>query len=187
MFYSLYWKPGKVVRKFTAYMGAVCSIPVFIITRWLTLIYKHIQTQVLLRAPYGSCLCSLCHNTVPLSVYEFIPCWRYRALKVTAILDTTTDRQRRLLDVTRTFVWGDKRCDVIVPDPLRCCQSDSSVQHATASYLSHCLGRVDLNIVFLKLHANVLTNPYFLSKFFYSPTDTQLNCLKNNFKIYMKV
>jgi hypothetical protein len=25
-----------------------------------------------------------------------------------------------------------------------------------------------------------------LSKFFYSPTDAQLNCLKNNFKIYIK-
>jgi hypothetical protein len=25
-----------------------------------------------------------------------------------------------------------------------------------------------------------------LSKFFYSPTDTQVNCLKNNFKIYIK-
>jgi len=25
-----------------------------------------------------------------------------------------------------------------------------------------------------------------LSKFFYSPTDAQMNCLKNNFKIYTK-
>jgi hypothetical protein len=25
------------------------------------------------------------------------------------------------------------------------------------------------------------------SKFFYSPTDAQLNCLKNNFKIYVKI
>jgi len=26
-----------------------------------------------------------------------------------------------------------------------------------------------------------------LSKFFYSPTDAQVNCLKNNFKIYIKI
>jgi hypothetical protein len=26
-----------------------------------------------------------------------------------------------------------------------------------------------------------------LSKFFYPPTDAQLNCLKNNFKIYIKI
>jgi len=26
-----------------------------------------------------------------------------------------------------------------------------------------------------------------LSKFFYSPTDAQVNCLKNNFKIYTKI
>jgi len=26
-----------------------------------------------------------------------------------------------------------------------------------------------------------------LSKFFYSPTDAQANCLKNNFKIYIKI
>ena len=26
-----------------------------------------------------------------------------------------------------------------------------------------------------------------LSKFFYSPTDAQVNCLKNNLKIYIKV
>jgi hypothetical protein len=26
-----------------------------------------------------------------------------------------------------------------------------------------------------------------LSTFFYSPTDAQLNCLKNNFKIYIKI
>jgi hypothetical protein len=25
------------------------------------------------------------------------------------------------------------------------------------------------------------------SKFFYSPTDAQVNCLKNNFKIYIKI
>ena len=25
-----------------------------------------------------------------------------------------------------------------------------------------------------------------VSKFFYSPTDAQVNCLKNNFKIYIK-
>jgi hypothetical protein len=28
---------------------------------------------------------------------------------------------------------------------------------------------------------------HFLSKFFYSPTDAQVNCLKNNFKIYIKI
>jgi hypothetical protein len=27
----------------------------------------------------------------------------------------------------------------------------------------------------------------FLSTFFYLPTDAQLNCLKNNFKIYIKI
>jgi hypothetical protein len=26
-----------------------------------------------------------------------------------------------------------------------------------------------------------------LSKFFYSPADAQVNCLKNNFKIYIKI
>jgi len=26
-----------------------------------------------------------------------------------------------------------------------------------------------------------------LSKFFYSPTDAQVNCIKNSFKIYMKI
>ena len=26
-----------------------------------------------------------------------------------------------------------------------------------------------------------------LSKFFYSPTDAQVSCLKNNFKIYIKI
>jgi hypothetical protein len=26
-----------------------------------------------------------------------------------------------------------------------------------------------------------------LSKFFYSPTDAQVNCLKNNFKTYIKI
>jgi hypothetical protein len=26
-----------------------------------------------------------------------------------------------------------------------------------------------------------------LSKFFYSPTDVQVNCLKNDFKIYIKI
>jgi hypothetical protein len=26
-----------------------------------------------------------------------------------------------------------------------------------------------------------------LSELFYSPTDAQLNCLKNNFKIYIKI
>jgi hypothetical protein len=26
-----------------------------------------------------------------------------------------------------------------------------------------------------------------LSKFFYSPTDAQVNCLKNNFKIYITI
>jgi hypothetical protein len=26
-----------------------------------------------------------------------------------------------------------------------------------------------------------------LSKFFYSPTDAQVNCLKNNFKIYIEI
>jgi hypothetical protein len=28
---------------------------------------------------------------------------------------------------------------------------------------------------------------FLLSKFFYSPTDAQVNCLKNNFKIYIKI
>jgi hypothetical protein len=29
--------------------------------------------------------------------------------------------------------------------------------------------------------------PRKFSKFFHSPTDTQMNCLKNNFKIYIKI
>jgi hypothetical protein len=34
------------------------------------------------------------------------------------------------------------------------------------------------------LHTNITS---VLSKFFYSPTDAQVNCLKNNFKIYIKI
>jgi hypothetical protein len=31
------------------------------------------------------------------------------------------------------------------------------------------------------------TEHYLVSKFFNSPTDAQVNCLKNNFKIYIKI
>ena len=34
------------------------------------------------------------------------------------------------------------------------------------------------------MHFEILT---YLSKFFHSQTDSQVNCLKNNFKIYIKI
>jgi uncharacterized membrane protein len=34
---------------------------------------------------------------------------------------------------------------------------------------------------------NAVANTVMLSKFFYLPTDAQLNCLKNNFKFYIKI
>jgi len=36
------------------------------------------------------------------------------------------------------------------------------------------------------LESHIVLKCLFLSKFFYSPTDTQVNWLKNNFKIHMK-
>jgi hypothetical protein len=41
-----------------------------------------------------------------------------------------------------------------------------------------------------KMHKYLGCSPqsiFDLSKFFYSPTDAQVNCLKNNFKIYNKI
>jgi hypothetical protein len=38
----------------------------------------------------------------------------------------------------------------------------------------------DFHIHTVLLHLNII-------KVFYSPTDAQLNCLKNNFKIYIKI
>ena len=103
----------------------------------------------------------LWHNTVPLPVFIFICSWPYRALKVTASLDTTVESQRRLPNVTWPFV----RCDIIVSDLLRCCQTDSSVHHVIPSYLSNCLGRVVWSIVLANTRANALTNSsYFFFK-----------------------
>jgi hypothetical protein len=41
--------------------------------------------------------------------------------------------------------------------------------------------------VLAQLKVCVIYNVLALSKFFYPPTDAQVNCLKNNFKIYIKI
>ena len=43
--------------------------------------------------------------------------------------------------------------------------------------------KIHTNIYFTYIPCSILI----LSKFFYSPTDAQVNCLKNNFNIYIKI
>jgi hypothetical protein len=45
----------------------------------------------------------------------------------------------------------------------------------------------NLSLTGLGLNLGPANNCLSLSKFFYSPTDAQVNCLRNNFKIYIKI
>ena len=52
-------------------------------------------------------------------------------------------------------------------------------------YSTKCGPRTAFTLTFLG--EDTVTDSLLLSKLFYSPTDTQVNCLKNNFKIYIKI
>jgi hypothetical protein len=82
-----------------------------------------------------------------------------------------------------------------------CWAVSESRERRNSLSLKHCLIKqydmaVSLRRYFLILSSWKVLNRFFahilpciliLSKFFYSPTDAQVNCLKNSFKIYTKI